>query len=139
MAKYKVGDRVRIVSEKPNHFAFATDMEEYLGKTLTVHRIVEGRARTCYEFDEARVGCFYWAFLEDWIAGLAEPMPEQRRGYDLKVVIRFSGNTTTARLMRGGTVVKTATARCNPKDQYSHAEGARVAMERLFAKKEEQS
>lgn len=136
MAKYKVGDKVRIVSRKPDQIGFMADMEEYLGKTLTVHRVVEGRTRTHYEFDEARVDCFYWAFLEDWIAGLDKPVPKKENG--LRVVIRFDGNVTTARMIRGGTVVKTATARCSPKDQYSHAEGARVAMERLFAKKEEQ-
>ena len=31
--------------------------------------------------------------------------------------------------------MKTAEARCNPKDTYSRAEGARVAVERLFEKK----
>ena len=136
MAKYKVGDRVRIVSRKPDHIDFMADMEQYLGKTLTVREVSETRHGTYYEFDEAGVGCLYWVFLEDWIAGLAKPKQKKESG--LRVVIRFDGNETTARLMRGGTVVKTATARCSPKDQYSHAEGARVAMERLFAKKEEQ-
>lgn len=49
-----------------------------------------------------------------------------------------NGKKPTARLIRGGTVVKTATARCSPKDRYSHLEGARIAIERLFTKKEEQ-
>lgn len=138
MAKYKVGDKVRIVSRKPDHAGFVPYMEQYLGKTLTVREVFETRHGTVYEFNEARVGCFYWAFLEDWIAGLAEPQTERHGDNDLSVVIRFCGNKTTARLMRGETIVKTATARCSPKDQYSHAEGARVAMERLFAKKEEQ-
>ena len=31
--------------------------------------------------------------------------------------------------------MKTAEARCNPEDTYSRAEGARVAVERLFEKK----
>lgn len=137
MAKYKVGDRVRIVSRKPDHIGFMPYMEQYLGKTLTVREVFETRHGTHYEFDEAGgVGCFRWAFLEDWIAGLVKPKQKKENG--LRVVIRFDGNVTTARLIRGGTVVKTAEARCSPKDQYSHLEGARVAMERLFAKKEEQ-
>lgn len=152
MAKYKVGDKVRIVRERPASPCFYDSMVMYLGKTLTVSRVVEESLDAIYQFDEAKyrddvlpiVKSIFpnttgkWFFNEDWISGLAEPMPEQRRDYDLKVVIRFSGNTTTARMIRGGTVVKTATARCSPKDQYSHAEGARVAMERLFAKKGEQ-
>lgn len=142
MAKYKVGDRVRIVSQKPNHPDFVTNMEKYLGKTLTVRSVAEGgnyAHYTYYTFDEAyRIptdGC-YWRFLEAWIAGLAKPKQKKESG--LRVVIRFDENVTTARMIRGGTVVKTATARCSPKDQYSHVEGARVAMERLFTKKEEQ-
>lgn len=142
MAKYKVGDRVRIVSQKPNHPGFMADMEQYLGKTLTVRSVAEGGTfthYTQYTFDEACAipsSRCYWFFLEAWIAGLAKPKQKKESG--LRVVIRFEGDVTTARMIRGGTVVKTATARCSPKDQYSHAEGARVAMERLFAKKEEQ-
>lgn len=131
MAKYKVGDKVRIVSRKPDHVGFMAYMEQYLGKTLTVREVFETRHGTHYEFDEAGGGdCFHWAFLEDWIAGLVNPKKEN----DLSVVIRFCGNKTTARLMRGNTIVKTATARRNPADNYSRAEGARVAVERLFEK-----
>ena len=139
MAKYKVGHRVRIVSQKPNHPDFVTNMEKYLGKTLTVRRVAEGSNYAHYTFDEAYSihtnRCYYWRFLEAWIAGLAEPQTERHGDNDLSVVIRFSGNKTTARLMRGETIVKTATARRNPVDKYSRAEGARVAVERLFEKK----
>nr|DAT88071.1 MAG TPA: hypothetical protein [Caudoviricetes sp.] len=139
MAKYKVGDKVRIVSQMPNHPVFGPCMKKYLGKTLTVRNVVEDSTGARYEFDEAYlipIYGMYWWFSEAWIAGLIKPKPKKESG--LRVVIRFDGNVTTARMIRGGTVVKTATARCSPKDQYSHAEGARVAMERLFAKKEEQ-
>lgn len=139
MAKYKIGDRVRIVSQKPNHPGFVPRMEKYLGKTLTVQSVAEGSTGARYTFDEAYlipIYGMYWWFSEAWIAGLAKPKQKKESG--LRVVIRFEGDVTTARMIRGGTVVKTATARCSPKDQYSHAEGARVAMERLFSKKEEQ-
>lgn len=135
MAKYKIGDRVRIVSQKPNHPGFVPRMEKYLGKTLTVRNVDNDSTGACYTFDEAYlipVYGMYWSFSEAWIAGLAKPKQKKESG--LRVVIRFDGNVTTARMIRGGTVVKTATTRCSPKDQYSHAEGARIAMERLFAK-----
>ena len=64
------------------------------------------------------------------IAGLAEPEREP-----CTVELRFDGMITTATLKRDGRDVKTAEARCNPKDTYSRAEGARVAVERLFEKK----
>ena len=140
MAKYKVGDKVRIVSENPNAIGFTDAMEKYLGKTLTVIKVWERPyGLSTYNFKEATVGnpsmdlprkVFHWNFAESWISGLAEPEREP-----CTVELRFDGMITTATLKRGGRDVKTAEARCNPKDTYSRAEGARVAVERLFEKK----
>lgn len=136
MAKYKVGDKVRIVSERPNDPGFVDNMEKYLGKTLTVSKVNEHQyTETDYYLKEAIVerGFFvgyHWTFGESWISGLAEPEREP-----CTVELRFDGMITTATLKRGGRNVKTAEALCNPKDTYSRAEGARVAVERLFEKK----
>nr|DAU48222.1 MAG TPA: Nitrile hydratase alpha subunit [Bacteriophage sp.] len=136
MAKYKVGDKVRIVSKMPDGYACSGDVCEFLGKTGTVKRVSDYLVTT-YQFEEIYTDYhgfkYYPAFSEEWIAGLAEPQVK-RHDNDLSVVIRFCGNKTTARLMRGNTIVKTATARRNPADKYSRAEGARVAVERLFEK-----
>lgn len=51
------------------------------------------------------------------------------------VRICFSGRKTVAELVKNGRVVKSADARCNPKDTYSRADGAKIAVERLFEKK----
>lgn len=123
---YKVGDKVRIVSERPRAFGFPDDMVKYLGKTLTVARV----GAPTYRFEEAVDNGYYWLFDESWISGLVEPDREP-----CTVELRFDGMITTATLKRGGRDVKTAEARCNPKDTYSRAEGARVAVERLFEKK----
>ena len=140
MAKYKVGDKVRIVSKSPNAIGFTDEMEKYLGKTLTVINVWERPyGLSTYNFKEATVGnpsmdlprkVSHWNFAESWISGLAEPEREP-----CTVELRFDGMITTATLKRGGRDVKTAEARCNPKDTYSRAEGARVAVERLFEKK----
>lgn len=136
MAKYKVGDKVRIVSERPNDPGFVDSMEKYLGKTLTVSKVKEHQyTETDYYLKEAIVerGLFvgyHWTFGESWISGLVEPEREP-----CTVELRFDGAITTATLKRGGRDAKTAEARCNPKDTYSRAEGARVAVERLFEKK----
>lgn len=140
MAKYKVGDKVRIVSERPNALLFSNAMEKYLGKTLTVIKVWERPyGLSTYNFKEATVGnpsmdlprkVSHWTFAESWISGLAEP---EQKPYTVE--LRFDGMITTATLKRGGRDVKTAEARCNPKDTYSRAEGARVAVERLFEKK----
>lgn len=140
MAKYKVGDRVRIVSKNPNAIGFTDEMEKYLGKTLTVIKVWErAYGFPTYNFKEATTGnpsmdiprkVFHWSFSENWISGLAEPEREP-----CTVELRFDGMITTATLKRGGRDVKTAEARCNPMDTYSRAEGARAAVERLFEKK----
>ena len=136
MAKYKVGDKVRIVSERPKDFVFFDKLEKYLGKTLTVSSVEwSSYLGTLYSFKEAIVESGFcagssWVFKESWISGLVEPGREP-----CTVELRFDGMITTATLKRGGRDVKTAEARCNPKDTYSRAEGARVAVERLFEKK----
>lgn len=130
MAKYKVGDKVRIVSKRPQQ-CWNPDMDRYLGKTMTIIKSGINNEGVYYWMEEDRDDFFsHWFWYEDMIAGLAEPAREP-----CTVELRFDGMITTATLKRGGRNVKTAEARCNPKDTYSRAEGARVAVERLFEKK----
>ena len=131
MAKYKVGDKVRIVSKRPQRY-WNPEMDKYLGKTMTVTASGRNsRGETYYRVFEDRASeGIWWYWYEDMISGLVEPGREP-----YTVELRFDGMITTATLKRGGRDVKTAEARCNPKDTYSRAEGARVAVERLFAKK----
>lgn len=131
MAKYKVGDKVRIVST-PRLARWNGVMNKWLGETMTITSVnVNSNGEIFYRMAEDR-GDFYgcgWCWYADMISGLAESDREYT------VELRFDGMITTATLKRGGRDVKTAEARCNPKDTYSRAEGARVAVERLFEKK----
>lgn len=130
MAKYKVGDKVRIVSKRPQR-CWNPYMDKYLGKTMTIIKSGINNEGVYYCMEEDRNDFLgHWCWYEDMIAGLAEPEREP-----CTVELRFDGMITTATLKRGGRDVKTAEARCNPKDTYSRAEGARVAVERLFEKK----
>lgn len=130
MAKYKVGDKVRIVSKRPQQ-CWNPDMDKWLGKTMTIIKSGINDEGVYYWMEEDRDDFFsHWFWYEDMVAGLVEPKQEP-----CTVELRFDGMITTAVLKRGGRDVKTAEARCNPKDTYSRAEGARVAVERLFEKK----
>lgn len=131
MAKYKVGDKVRIVSKSPQRY-WNPEMDKWLGKTMTITGSGRNRdGETYYRmFEDRTFEHIWWYWYEDMISGLAEPKQEP-----CTVELRFDGMITTATLKRGGRDVKTAEAQCNPKDTYSRAEGARVAVERLFAKK----
>lgn len=130
MAKYKVGDKVRIVDHRTDNMNHSGEMDKWLGKVMTIRSV--DRFLPGYWMEEdygENIGCG-WAWEDDMISGLAEPA---RKPYTVE--LRFDGMITTATLKRGGRDVKTAEARCNPKDTYSRAEGARVAVERLFEKK----
>lgn len=130
MAKYKVGDKVRIVSKRPQKNGNPY-MDKHLGKTMTIIKSGINNSGVYYCMEEDRNDFLgHWCWYEYMIAGLAEP---ERGPYTVE--LRFDGMTTTATLKRGGRDVKTAEARCNPKDTYSRAEGARAAVERLFEKK----
>ena len=131
MAKYKVGDRVRIVNHRTRRMNVFGNMDKWFGKTMTIRRVltlgyfmVEDRAENC---------CKGWHWDDEMIAGLAEP--EKPADEDLSVTIHFHGRLTVAELCKNGRVVKVENARCNPKDEYSRSEGARIAVERLFQKK----
>ena len=128
MAKYKCGDKVRIVGHRTYNMNPSGEMDKWLGKVMTIR----GFSWFGYWMEED-YGEYLgdgWMWDDSMISGLAEP---EREPYTVE--LRFDGMITTATLKRDGRGVKTAEARCNPKDTYSRAEGARVAVERLFEKK----
>lgn len=128
MAKYKVGDKVRIVDHRTDHMNNFGKMDKWLGKVMTIRDVSSPGFWMREDYGE-NYG-YGWLWDDDMISGLAEPRREP-----CTVELRFDGMITTATLKRGGRDVKTAEARCNPKDTYSRAEGARVAVARLFEKK----
>ena len=127
MAKYKVGDKVRIVDHRTGPMNNFGKMDKWLGKVMTIRECLLSGYWMEEDYGE-KIG-YGWCWDDDMISGLAEPEREYT------VELRFDGMITTAALKRGGRDVKTAEARCNPQDTYSRAEGARVAVERLFDKK----
>lgn len=144
MAKYKVGDKVRIVSERPCDSSFTLDMRRFLGEEITISMVREFNGIPYYYSEDAKpknpvqesfcniLGVPGYYFRDEWISGLAEP---EKPADVLSVSIHFHGRLTVAELYKNGKVVKVENARCNPKDEYSRSEGARIAVERLFEKK----
>lgn len=128
MAKYKVGDKVRIVDHRTGPMNNFGKMDKWLGKVMTIRECLLSGYWMEEDYGE-NIG-YGWCWDDDMISGLAEPGREP-----CTVELRFDGMITTATLKRGGRDVKTAEARCNPTDTYSRAEGARAAVERLFEKK----
>lgn len=124
MAKYKVGDKVRIVEEwndecNQNRLGL---MDKWLGKVMTVRSIESCYYRMEEDFGE-NVGDG-WAWGEKSIAGLADT------GH--KIVITTDGATTTARLYDGKKVLKFASAQCHEDDAFDFNTGAAIAFDRLM-------
>lgn len=120
--KYKVGDKVRIVSKWAEGAAVNRQglMDKWLGKTMTIRRAF---GDTLYymeeDYNENGMG---WCWSEREIEGLA---------CNSKIVITTDGTETLARLYEGDKVVKSATAKCSPADEFDFNTGARLAFDRL--------
>lgn len=135
MAKYKIGDKVRIVSKRTVEH-WNPQMDKWLGRVMTIKSdesdyITQKRFAYKMEEDQKSEAPFGWYWWDDMIAGLANPDRSS-----LVVEIQFDGNTTRATLIKDGREVKTAEARCSPEDTFDRGEGAKVAVNRLFAKKQ---
>lgn len=134
MAKYKVGDKVRIVSKRTAEH-WNPQMDKWLGRVMTIRSDEidwDTGKHFGYKMKEDMSERLYgWYWWDDMIAGLANPDRSS-----LIVEIQFDGNTTRATLIKDGREVKSAEARCSPEDTFDRGEGAKVAVNRLFAKKQ---
>ena len=121
--KYKVGDKVRIVSEwgKGCYQNLNGKMDKWLGKVMTVRYVGITLYRMVEDIEDNEWGGWVWS--ENCIAGIAG---------ENKIVITTDGAETLARLYDGNKVIKTATAKCSPDDKFSFETEAKIAFERLF-------
>lgn len=118
MAKFKVGDRVRVLDgSKINGYArtWVPDMQVYVGNVYTIAKIHPTGAYRLkdipFVFDER---------------GL------ERVGNPGKIVITTDGRTTTAKLYQHGEPTRKAVAKCSPEDTFEFAFGAKLALSRLI-------
>lgn len=128
--KYKVGDKVRIVSKWGKGCNQNPDgkMDKWLGKNMTIRAIYYGCVYKMKE-DAAEWRGDGWAWNENCIAGLV---------CEKKIVITTDGSETLARLYDENKVIKTATAKCSPDDNFDFETGARYAFSRLLNKDDAQ-
>lgn len=124
--KYNVGDKVRVISNPSMYKRYYEDdcnssnimvsqMCDFAGKTVTISEIYYFQYRI--KEDGGR-----WLWTDEMFDDLAD--------YP-KIVITTDGKTTVAKMYDGKTVLKSAKTRCNPKDTFDFAFGAKLAMERL--------
>lgn len=133
--KYKVGDKVIIRSwddmkkqfgvdaagDIKSKCCFVTYMRKYCGKEMTISRITRDG-----NYEMMNGGG--WKFSEDTF----------EKKHSQKIVITTDGTETLARLYEGGKVVKSATAKCSPKDAFDFNIGARLAFDRLLGEEKKE-
>lgn len=130
----KPGDKVRIANKRGSSWNVYGAMDHWMGKVMTVDSIVCGGQ--CFEMVESKgeYGNLNWAFLEeDFVEVLTAFDHAEPEETDVTVKLHFCGRETTAMLVKGADIVKTAVARCRPADEYDRGEGAKIAVNRLFA------
>ena len=122
MAKFKVGDKVRVLdgSKIDAYFGgWAHAMEKQVGKVFTISRIIENYAdaKTGYKFKEATG----FAWDERGLKLVSEEITITRHGD--KVVAKFGE--------------KVGVAKCSPDDTFDFAVGAKLAFSRLMGEPED--
>ena len=122
--RFKVGDKVRVrkdlevgkryyMDDKKEDICFAFGMKEFLGKIVTIRSIF-------YEKYKITESDYFWT------CEMFEPVCNN------KIVIITDGMETVAKLYDGKKVIKRATAKCSPNDEFNFETGAKIAFERLI-------
>lgn len=134
MSKFKVGDKVRVISN-PNtnmHYymddrsdwqAFVFDMPSMAGKVVTISSV----SRYGYRIKEHE-----WNWTDEMFSGLATEPREF-------IVIRRDGSDVIASHKRSDEIVKTAKAKCAPGDEFNFDTGAKLAFDRLMGRESDEA
>ena len=123
MAKFKVGDKVRIVFGD-GFIEWVSDMRKFIGKTVTISEVSEDSKHPWF-----RIAGHYF----HWNECDAELIEQPRREF---IVIRRDGAKTIAELRHDREIIKSGTAICNASDTFDFQTGAKLAFDRLMGRDE---
>lgn len=130
----KPGDKVRIANKRGAWWNREGQMDKYMGKVMTFDRIDGALVYLKEAKGDKPFGSGEWSFREeDFVEVLTAFDHAEPEDADVTVELHFCGRETTAMLVKGADIVKTAVARCHPADEYDRGEGAKIAVNRLFA------
>lgn len=130
----KPGDKVRIADKRGWAWNSAGKMDHWKGKVMTVDATFYGGKSVEMVESKGENDGGNWRFNEeDFVEVLTAFDPAEPEEPDVTVELHFCGRKTSAMLVKGADIVKTAVARCHPADEYDRGEGAKIAINRLFA------
>lgn len=141
MAKFKVGDRVELISNI--HFTHACIGDK--GKVVSAYYNVVGD--TCYGVQMDVKRPFYHSChgkaavgYGQYLWGSCLKLVEEKPTREFKLIITSSGDTTTAKLIHGErTVVKEATVTRYSKDEYSEKAAVKAVVKKIFGEDEKKN
>ena len=129
----KPGDKVRIANKRGAWWNQEGQMDKYMGKVMTFDRIDGALVYLKEAKGDKPFGSGEWSFREeDFVEVLTAFDHAEPEESDVTVKLHFCGRETTAMLVKGADIVKTAVARFHPADEYDRGEGAKIAVNRLF-------
>lgn len=120
--KFKVGDKVRAVTED---YGITNQEYKWMGKVTSVYSN-SFSAETIYSTLDIIGKVYINLNYEDF------ELVNQS-----KIVILTDGETVTAKKYEGKEVIKSATAKCHPDDEFNFNIGAKIAFDRLIEQQKE--
>lgn len=136
MAKFKVGDRVKLAVDRFAIPRGTTGVIKYFGKDADKEKLdiaIELDRPISHHNCEGRTkyGCGWWVAETD-IELIKTVEPE------FKLIITSSGDTTTAKLIHGKDVAKEATVTRYSKDEYSEKAAVEAVTKKIFGEGEDE-
>lgn len=140
MAKFKVGDRVEVISTKYYTAASIGDkgtvVKVYFHNGVDSNYVVRmDRKNPSYHTCNGLVPCGYGQYLWGECLKLVEDKPTR----EFKMIITSSGDTTTAKLIHGKDVAKEATVTRYSKDEYSEKAAVEAVTKKIFGEDEKKT
>lgn len=137
MAKFKVGDRIELISNI--HFTHACIGDK--GKVVSANYNIVGDSSYGVQMDIKRP--FYHSCHGKAVDGYGQylwgsclKLIEETPTREFKLIITSSGDTTTAKLIHGKDVAKEATVTRYSKDEYSEKAAVEAVTKKIFGEDE---
>lgn len=137
MAKFKVGDRIELISNI--HFTHACIGDK--GKVVSANYNIVGDSSYGVQMDIKRP--FYHSChgkaadgYGQYLWGSCLKLVEEKPTREFKLIITSSGDTTTAKLIHGKDINKEATVTRYSKDEYSEKAAVEAVTKKIFGEDE---
>ena len=120
--KYKVGDRVRVVSKRAPGMSIRGCMDKYLGKVVTIIGFHRNGDYQIKEDQDDVYGGWYWR----------DAMFDGPADWTCSIHITSDGTAIYAVLKDGKKIIKRSKAVCALDDEFDIIKGAMLALSRLI-------